>query len=92
MSCPEVVSVAAYLLGALDECETFSMRSHLRVCDECRDEVVDIAPLLVQLHRLVPRRWVRPHFAGAHRRGFRRLFGRPGETDAAFEVSDGALR
>jgi hypothetical protein len=52
MTCPEAESVAAYLIGALESGETAAMRAHLAVCEVCRDEVVEIAPVLGRLHRL----------------------------------------
>jgi len=51
MTCPEAVSVAAYLLGALQPDETASTRSHLAACEDCRDELMDIAPVLGWLRR-----------------------------------------
>jgi predicted anti-sigma-YlaC factor YlaD len=52
MTCPEAEAVAAYLIGALEPGDTASMRAHLTFCQVCRDEVVEVAPVLGRLHRL----------------------------------------
>lgn len=43
--CQESVSLGAYLLGALDPEERRAMERHVATCEQCRDELVEMAPL-----------------------------------------------
>jgi putative zinc finger protein len=50
--CPETRSVGAYLLGALDPQEQVEMERHLVGCEDCRQELIDVAHLPGLMHRL----------------------------------------
>ncbi|MFC1420218.1 anti-sigma factor family protein [Streptacidiphilus cavernicola] len=43
--CPQSVSLGAYLLGALDPEERRAMELHVAGCEQCRAELVELAPL-----------------------------------------------
>jgi len=43
--CQESVSLGAYLLGALDPEERRAMELHVATCEQCRAELVEMAPL-----------------------------------------------
>ncbi len=45
MTCMQKVSLGAYVLGALDATERLEIEEHLRDCQQCRDELVRLAPL-----------------------------------------------
>lgn len=45
MSCFQVTSLGAYLLGALDPAERSVFERHLNTCQVCRDELIRLAPL-----------------------------------------------
>jgi hypothetical protein len=52
MMCPETRSIGAYLLGALDPQEQVELEWHLAGCENCRQELIDVAPLPGLMHRL----------------------------------------
>ena len=45
MTCTQMTSLGAYVLGALDGPERQALEEHLRECAHCRDELVRLAPL-----------------------------------------------
>jgi hypothetical protein len=45
MTCVQMTSLGAYVLGALDGPERQALEEHLRECAHCRDELVRLAPL-----------------------------------------------
>ncbi|MEO6087754.1 MAG: zf-HC2 domain-containing protein [Umezawaea sp.] len=45
MSCFQVTSLGAYLLGALDPAERSVFERHLNTCQVCREELIRLAPL-----------------------------------------------
>ncbi len=45
MSCPESTSIGAYVLGALEDTERDTLRSHLSQCQDCHGELRDLAGL-----------------------------------------------
>jgi hypothetical protein len=45
MTCLQIVSLGAYVLGALEPDERIATEEHLRDCQYCRDELVRLAPL-----------------------------------------------
>jgi anti-sigma factor RsiW len=53
--CPHTRSIAALLLGALAPPERRQIMRHLRGCDDCRAEIIELAPLAGLLNRLRPR-------------------------------------
>jgi formate dehydrogenase subunit gamma len=53
--CPHTMSIAALLLGALPPDERSGMLQHLRSCEACQAEVLDLAPVPGLLNRLHPR-------------------------------------
>src|ERR1700741_2107962 len=52
MTCPNTVTLGAYLLGALDPQERFDFEAHLGGCDTCRAELVRLAPLPGMLNQI----------------------------------------
>ncbi|GAA3055559.1 anti-sigma factor family protein [Actinokineospora globicatena] len=52
MTCSHTFSLGAYLLGALDPIERSAFESHAARCDDCRAELVRLAPLPGLLHRI----------------------------------------
>jgi hypothetical protein len=52
MTCPNTVTLGAYLLGALDPRERFEFEAHLGGCDTCRAELVRLAPLPGMLNQI----------------------------------------
>ncbi len=52
MRCTQSVEAGAYVLGALSPAERSSYQRHMATCDECRDEVTDLAGLPGLLGRL----------------------------------------
>jgi putative zinc finger protein len=52
MTCPNTVTLGAYLLGALDPRERFEFEAHLGNCDTCRVELVRLAPLPGMLNQI----------------------------------------
>ncbi|WNV89927.1 zf-HC2 domain-containing protein [Umezawaea sp. Da 62-37] len=45
MSCFQITSLGAYLLGALDPAERSVFERHLNTCHVCREELIRLAPL-----------------------------------------------
>ena len=45
MSCFQITSLGAYLLGALDPAERSVFERHLHTCAACREELIRLAPL-----------------------------------------------
>ncbi|HEX6344329.1 zf-HC2 domain-containing protein [Umezawaea sp.] len=45
MSCFQITSLGAYLLGALDPAERSVFERHLNTCQVCREELIRLAPL-----------------------------------------------
>src|SRR2546421_3292041 len=45
MTCPQTSTLGVYLLGALEPEERSTFESHLYGCDQCRAELVRLAPL-----------------------------------------------
>jgi anti-sigma factor RsiW len=45
MTCAQMTSLGAYVLGALDGPDRLATEEHLRECARCRDELVRLAPL-----------------------------------------------
>jgi hypothetical protein len=52
MGCPITVSIGAYLLDAVDPAEREQISEHLKWCELCRNEVIDLAPLPGILHHV----------------------------------------
>ncbi len=52
MTCPNTVTLGAYLLGALDPQERFEFEAHLGDCDTCRTELIRLAPLPGMLNQI----------------------------------------
>jgi hypothetical protein len=53
--CEQGVEAAAYVLGALDEAEVDAYRAHLAGCAACREEVLQLQPVVDSLAVGVPR-------------------------------------
>jgi hypothetical protein len=54
VTCRHSVSLGAYLLGALDPAERSEFEEHLDTCDNCKAELLRLAPLPGLLQRLTP--------------------------------------
>lgn len=54
MTCQHVVSLGAYLLGAMEPPDRYALEYHLGSCRPCRTELVRLAPLPGLLHQLTP--------------------------------------
>lgn len=54
MTCRRTVSLGAYLLGALDPTERSEFEDHMATCQNCKSELVRLAPLPGLLQRLSP--------------------------------------
>lgn len=65
MGCSITVSIGAYLLDAVDPAERDQISEHLTWCEECRNEVIDLALLPGILHHVLAgrRRKARPTIA-----------------------------
>jgi len=50
MRCPETIAIGAYVLGALDSEERHATEEHLRACADCREALLQFAPLPGLLH------------------------------------------
>jgi anti-sigma factor RsiW len=52
MTCPRIVALGAYVLGALEREERSRLEAHLETCAVCREELEELAPLPGLLSRL----------------------------------------
>jgi anti-sigma factor RsiW len=50
MTCPEMIAIGAYILGALSLDDRLEMQRHLDDCEACREELLRLAPLPGLLH------------------------------------------
>lgn len=50
MTCPETITIGAYVLGALDASERHATEQHLETCAICREALLQFAPLPGLLH------------------------------------------
>lgn len=53
MTCMRGVALGAYVLGAVDNEDRHAIEAHLRECQSCRDDLVDLAPLPGLLNRVL---------------------------------------
>ena len=54
MTCQHVTAIGAYLLGAMEPPDRYTLEYHLNSCRACRTELVRLAPLPGLLHQLTP--------------------------------------
>lgn len=52
MTCAQTVTLGAYLLGALEPPERYEFEAHIAGCDNCRTELVRLAPLPGMLNQI----------------------------------------
>ena len=50
MTCPETITIGAYVLGALDVSERRATEQHLETCAACREALLQFAPIPGLLH------------------------------------------
>jgi anti-sigma factor RsiW len=51
-SCTQTVTLGAYLLGALEPPERYEFEAHIAECDNCRTELIRLAPLPGMLNQI----------------------------------------
>lgn len=51
-SCTQTVTLGAYLLGALEPHERYEFETHIASCDNCRTELIRLAPLPGMLNQI----------------------------------------
>lgn len=94
MTCPMMMHLGVYALGAADDQEQAAVASHLETCADCRAELAGLEPLPGLLARVPESRWAAsPHATPARRRPAHRMRTRSRQviaTTAAASAAAGA--
>jgi hypothetical protein len=61
MTCPMMIHLGVYALGAAGDQERTAVASHLVTCAECRAELARLEPLPALLEQVPESRWADPH-------------------------------